>query len=170
MEMKQRQQAQRQATRPNLNPPRALAWAWLIAGFLGFLDAAYLSIEHFRNATPHCFLIQGCDIVTTSRYSAFWGIPVALLGALYYCAIIILSYAYLDSESPRIHKIIIPFSFAGFFASLYFVYLQFFVIRAWCIYCIGSALSSTALFVVSLIALTLRHRLASDLSSAPKKA
>lgn len=128
-----------------------IAFGWLIVGFVGFLDATYLSIEHFRNAAPHCLLLKGCDVVTTSKYAVMFGVPVALMGAIYYCLIIILSFAYLDSRNTLIRKIIIPLTGAGFVASLYFVYLQFFVIRALCVYCMGSATTGTILFVLSLL-------------------
>ena len=149
---------------------RLIASLWLIAGFAGFLDASYLSIEHFRNLNPHCFLLKGCGIVITSKYSVIFGVPIAFLGAIYYFIIIILSFAYIDSLNPILRKIIIPLTAAGFIASVYFVYLQFFVIRALCLYCMGSATTGTILFIVSLVFIFQHLRRRENRLHEPKKA
>lgn len=45
------------------------------------------------------------------------------------------------------------FSFFGFVASMYFTFLQAFIIHSWCQYCLLSAFTSTSLFGISLILL-----------------
>jgi len=130
-----------------------MVWSLLGVSPLGFLDASYLSIEHFLNRVPPCSLTHGCETVTNSVYSSLFGIPLALLGALYYLAIIIALVYYLDSRRPIVIKAVAGFTAFGFVFSLYLVYLQVAVIHAICQYCMLSALSSTALFILGFMTL-----------------
>lgn len=122
---------------------------FLAVSALGFLDAAYLTIEHFRGSIPPC-AIQGCEIVLTSAQSKIAGIPVALLGALYYLALLILSISFFDSKKESIIRFTSKLTPLGFIASLYFVYLQFSVIKEICQYCMVSAGTSTLLFITGM--------------------
>ena len=123
-------------------------FALIVAG-LGFADATYLAIEHFLGKVPPCSIIQGCDLVTTSQYATIFGIPVALMGALYYLAIIIAVIFFLDKKNVRLLVVLAKCSVAGLVASLYFVGIQFFVLHAICLYCFFSAATSTMLFIGS---------------------
>jgi uncharacterized membrane protein len=89
--------------------------------------------------------------VITSPYAAVFNIPVALGGALYYLSIFIMSIAYLDTKNSKILSIIPPLTVLGFIASIWFVYLQFFVIKAICIYCMVSAATSAILFILGIL-------------------
>ncbi len=121
----------------------------LIFSFLGFLDASYLSIKHFQGLPPDCYLLQGCDVVTSSKYSVFFGVPLAYLGFIYYLIIFISTILYLDTKDDRFLKFILGITFFGLLASIWFTYLQFFVIKSICIYCLTSAVFTVALFVLS---------------------
>src|SRR3989338_7896977 len=125
---------------------RLLALAMLAIALIGFTDATYLTVKHYQGASPVCFLTSGCNTVTTSAYSVILGVPVALLGALYYSAIILGVVAYLDTKNQRLLRALSFFTIAGLLASIWFMGLQFFVIQALCIYCIVSATTSSLLF------------------------
>lgn len=124
-----------------------------IAG-LGFIDATFLTIQHYTRFTLPCSITHGCELVTTSSYSSILGIPVALLGALYYVSVILAIYSSLEFAKPRWLKWIGVSTISGFLFSGWFVYLQLFVIHAICQYCMFSALTSTSLFIVSIVYLT----------------
>jgi len=123
---------------------------FLAIALIGFIDALYLTINHYSNSIPPCFIAQGCDVVTTSQYAKLLGIPIALLGTLYYLFIFSLGIYYLDKKSLAILGILPAITAVGFVFSLYLIYLQLFVIKALCIYCLFSAGSSTSLFLISL--------------------
>jgi len=131
-----------------LSPNRAktIAIAFLIISFIGFLDASYLVVQHYRGEPPSCAIFTGCETVAESKYAMVGPIPLALLGLLYYLAIFILTVAYFDTKKERLLLLAVLLTATGFLASLYFVYLQLFVIKAICLYCMISAASSTALF------------------------
>lgn len=135
--------------------PKWLPISFVFFSVLGFLDAAYLTAEHYFRLPLPCSILQGCEKVTTSPYSMFAGLPVALFGAVYYLVVIVLTVLYFDTGKTRLLSFLGRFVFLGLAASLYFLYIQLFVINAVCIYCLGSILTSTALFVLGLWAL--RH-------------
>ncbi len=118
---------------------------FIVAG-LGFIDATFLSVEHYRGEIPPCSLTGGCETVTTSEYSKIMGIPVAYTGALYYLIVLILLILYVDLRREIFIKGIFGLTTIGFLGSIYFTFLQFFVIKAICPYCLFSALTSTILF------------------------
>lgn len=126
--------------------PKWLPVLFIALSFLGFSDATYLTAKHYLGSPVTCILFEGCEKVTTSPYSVVYGVPVALLGALYYATVLILAVAYFDSRRISILKLMAAITPAGFLASLWFVYLQLFVINAICFYCMVSAATSTALF------------------------
>lgn len=137
------------------NKPAALSnWlpiAFLIVSAFGFVDATYLTTQHYLGLPVACSILKGCEQVTTSPYSLIFGIPVALLGSVFYLTVLILSVIYLDSKKIKFLNLITKITPVGFLASLYFVYLQIFVIKAICLYCLGSAVTSTLLFIFSLV-------------------
>lgn len=130
---------------------KTLKILFLTLSLLGFLDASYLTLKYYQGEAPTCAFFKGCDIVTTSKYATIFGVSIALLGAIYYLALFILSVLYLDTKNPRFIKIGAIIAGGGFLFSLWLIYLQLFVINALCIYCLVSALSSTALFLAGLI-------------------
>ncbi len=145
------------STAPSARSTRRLAFGLLAVAPLGFIDAAYLTIEHFLNRIPPCSIVEGCEKVTTGPYSVILGVPTALMGAAYYLVIILALILYLDTRREWMIKWTARFTAVGFLFSLWLVYLQLFVLHAVCIWCMFSALSSTALFILGLLVLRSLH-------------
>ena len=141
----------RLSSKLNLNSIKLITAGWLTVSLIGFVDATYLTIQHYRGASLDCYVLRDCEEVTTSQYATIGSIPIGLLGALYYVSIILLTTAYLDTKHSRLLTIIPLLTTLGFLVSLILVYLQIFVIRALCWYCLLSALASTALFILAVI-------------------
>ena len=118
---------------------------------VGFFDAAYLTIQHYTQFTLPCTITHGCDLVTKSEYSQIMGVPVALLGALYYLAIFLAVYIIIETKKTEYLRFIAIATTFGFLFSTWFVYLQLFVINAICQYCMLSAITSTTMFVASIV-------------------
>jgi uncharacterized membrane protein len=133
--------------------PKKLVITLLIFSFLGFLDATYLSAEHFAGSVPYCSFLTGCELVTTGEYSMIGPIPVAYMGLAYYALIFILVMAYRECGVRKILKYLGYLTFLGFLFSLWMVYLQAFIIEAFCLYCVISATTSTILFILALATL-----------------
>jgi len=116
---------------------------------IGFADASYLTIEHYTGGILPCNLVNGCETVTTSAYSMIGPVPLALLGALYYFSVIVALLVYFDTKKEGVLKFLGYYTSVGFVVSLVLVFLQVNVIGAICLYCMGSALSSSFLFLSS---------------------
>ncbi len=140
-------------TKPSAFNPKRLVFALLAISPIGFIDATFLTINHYTGAIPPCSIVKGCEQVTTSVYSSVFGIPIALVGALYYLTVIVGLILYLDTRRAQILKLVAWFTTVGFVASLGLVFLQLFVIRAICIYCMVSAATSTVLFIFGIMVL-----------------
>ena len=121
----------------------------LVIAALGFLDASYLAAEHYLNRIPPCTIVQGCETVLTSTYATFAGIPVALFGALFYLTAFFILFFYLETGARKLLLAFLLCVSAAFLATLGFVYIQLFVLHAICLYCMGSAATSTLLFIIA---------------------
>lgn len=135
---------------------------FLVTAIVGFADAAYLTIEHYRGVIPPCTIIEGCEVVLTSSYATIFGVPTALLGAIYYLVVALGAFIYLESKHgggkvAAHHSAILKWTLTatalGFGMSLWFVYLQLVILRSICVYCTLSALTSTVLFVTAIVIL-----------------
>jgi len=133
--------------------PRKLIIALIVFSFLGFLDATYLSAEHFAGKIPSCSFLDGCELVTTGKYSMFGPIPIAYMGLAYYLIVFALVIAYKECGVRKILKYLGYLTFLGFLFSLWMIYLQAFIIEAFCLYCIISATTSTILFILVIAAI-----------------
>ncbi len=123
-----------------------LALSCLILSFLGFLDATYLTILHYKNVFPPC-TISGCERVLTSQYAMILGVPLSLLGSLFY--IIAMGFAIailLHKRKIYAHGLFLT-AFSGLFVSAILFFIQFFIIKSFCQYCLLSEIISVLVFV-----------------------
>ncbi len=119
-----------------------------IAAFIGLADSAYLTVEHYRGAAALCLVTTGCDKVLTSAYAVIGGVPVAVLGVVFYSAVLIAAFRFYRAKSVRVLAAGFLLGLGGFLFSAYSVYLQLAVIRAVCFYCLISAAAATLLLVL----------------------
>ncbi len=119
-----------------------------LVGFTGFLDSVYLTAKRFVGGPIPCFVFTGCDTVAQSPYALLFGVPLSVIGMFYYLSVILLVVFYFGTKQQIAMKVFSLLSVVGFLASVYFIYLQAFVIKAFCFYCILSAVTSTTLFVL----------------------
>lgn len=114
---------------------------------VGFVDATYITVKHYSGGPLPCSIVNGCDTVVNSRFSSILGIPVALIGAAFYLINLILLLAHFDTGKAHFIKFLHKMVWAGFIATLWFLFLQFFIIKALCFYCLVSAVVSVTLFI-----------------------
>lgn len=115
-----------------------------VLALIGFADASYLAVEHWRGAIPPC-TVGGCEQVLSSVYATIAGIPVAALGAGYYFALAMLFLLIAIEGKEKLLPWVYRILSIGLVATAYFVGLQFFVLKAICVYCMGSAITTTLL-------------------------
>ncbi len=113
----------------------------------GLADSVYLSVKHFTAEPVPCSLVEGCEKVLTSPYAEIAGVPIAAAGAAAYFiafALAVLA-AYGDRRMWKLFGGLATLM-AGF--SLWLIFLQAFVIGAFCQFCLISAATSLTLFLI----------------------
>lgn len=133
---------------------RRLVWAHFVFGGLalvGLVDAAILTIEHYTRKGLPCTFTGGCERVLTSRFSEVAGQPIALLGVVFYGVVLYMVVHSIINREPLPKKILLAWSSVGFVSSLGLTFIQAFIIKAWCQYCLFSALTSTLIFIFAII-------------------
>lgn len=129
-------------------------WPYALAALLslaGLADALYLTVEHFAGHSVPCSVTGGCEEVLTSSYAVIAGIPLAALGAAAYFSVF--SLATLAIFGYRTAGILLrPLVAVMVLMSLWLFYLQAFVIRAFCQFCLLSAAITIGLMIVVLLA------------------
>jgi uncharacterized membrane protein len=143
---------------------RARMWDALtaIVALVGLVDASYLTVEHLSGRSVRCMIVSGCDEVLQSGYATVAGhVPVASLGALAYFTVFSLATLALFGYAGA-RRLVAPLVALMFLATVWFVYLQAFVIRAYCVYCLLSVAVTTTLALLTLARLLLspKNRLA----------
>lgn len=128
----------------NMPKQKTLLLIILVLAGIGLMDSTYLTYEHYSNVIPPCSnsVFIDCGKVLDSSYSKVFGIPLALLGMIHYSVLFGVSYLVFRNRNLKVFKLMAFLIGIGVFASLYFVYLQLYVIEAICIYCMVSAINS----------------------------
>ncbi|HJR08507.1 MAG TPA: vitamin K epoxide reductase family protein [Pyrinomonadaceae bacterium] len=131
------------------SPPRisrlfALAAALALAGLA---DAVYLTVEHLTGRSVRCTVTSGCSEVLGSPYATVFGYPLALFGALaYFTAFSLATLAAFGSErAAKFLAVLVALMFA---TTLWLLYVQAFVLHAFCQYCLLSAAITTLLAII----------------------
>lgn len=144
------------------NTPTGSATGWprlrlaiLALSLLGVGISLYLSTVHYANVPLVCLGAAGCETVNHSPYSEVAGIAVALLGLGGYVAILGLLWAENQGVVKNDEAALALFgvSLAGVLYSAYLTYVELFILRAICSWCVISALAMTAIFVLAVVRL-----------------
>src|SRR5829696_7615304 len=121
-----------------------------LLSLFGIADALYLTVEHLTGQSVRCTIISGCSEVLSSPYAIVAGVPLAMIGAASYFTVF--SLATLAAFNYRIAGTLLTVLVSAMFlVSLWLIYLQAFVIREFCQYCLLSAAITLALLVVMVI-------------------
>lgn len=129
----------------------------LILAFVGLADASYLAWATYTGSSLSCGILDGCNTVAQSEYSRLLGVPLSYLGFLYYMGATILALGYIMRPAIRTLRFLLAAGFAGALFSVYFMYLQVFLIKAVCLYCLISATVAGLLLCTTLF-LTIHRR------------
>lgn len=118
-----------------------------IFGAVGLIDTLYLMYHKWKGTDVACpfFPKEWCYTVQHSPQSKTLGIPNSVAGFFMYAAILVLTYFYF-AGNVAFWPIQALITF-GFLFSLYFMYVQKFVLRAFCTWCVVSFINFTVMFV-----------------------
>jgi uncharacterized membrane protein len=157
-----------------LNRRRTLPWyrRWsrhIIGAIavLGVLNTGYLTLSKLTSTEAAC-PTQGCEQVLSSSYATVFGLPLALFGFLAYLTMAVMALAPLairpDTQKQLrasaekwtwLFMFLLATAMTAFSGYLMFVMFSQFVAKygvgGICYYCLFSAISATAIFVLTLI-------------------
>jgi uncharacterized membrane protein len=126
--------------------------AVFIFGLLGLWVAWYVYHKKRKQQPLVCPIRFDCNSVINSDYSKFFGIPVEILGIVYY-SVIAVSYLLLiffPVVWPSFFVVgLVGVSLIAFAFSLYLIWVQIFALRKGCSWCFFSAFLCTLIFVFS---------------------
>jgi uncharacterized membrane protein len=117
---------------------------------IGLALSAYLTVEHFRApgtlACPATATVN-CARVTTSAQATLLGVPVALLGLVFFAGMLAIC---LPAAWPRpaLYSARLALAGVGVAFVVYLVYAELFVIDALCLWCTAVHAVAVGLFAV----------------------
>jgi uncharacterized membrane protein len=150
-----------QASRTTL-APTWLQWTTFALTIIALAASSYLTYQHYTQGKSFFGCsdkgLINCEAVTTSAESHILGIPVALLGLLFYVFMVAVMSPWgwrLTGESlvarwlPMVRVAAIC---VGICMVLYLLYAELFMIRSICLYCTSVHVVTFLLFVLTLLA------------------
>lgn len=106
----------------------------LVLGIAGLADSLYLAAESINPEIPlYCpsVGILNCAPVTTSSFSRFIGVPVAVIGLVWF----VLMLAIISLDKPGLNYALIPLWVLSAVSVGYLVSVELFILHAICPYC-----------------------------------
>lgn len=120
----------------------------------GIFVALYLTLYKVGVFGDLACGIGSCEVVNASRWAIFLGLPVAAWGLAYYVATFTLAMVGLRADladSRPVALTLLVLSATGFLFSAWLTYLELFVIRAICQWCVVSAILAIGIFAAALL-------------------
>ena len=124
---------------------------------IGLLVSVYMTIYKITSNDNMCIGSKDCSVVNASRYSeiniAGSRIPVAVLGVAGYAALLALLLFEPKNNFLQQNGNLVFFglSLMGFLFTLYLVYVEVALIKAFCPFCVTSQIAMTLIFILSVI-------------------
>jgi uncharacterized membrane protein len=109
-----------------------------VISLAGLADATYLTVTHLTGDDLVCGSPGGCSAVLSSVYASVAGIPTAAFGALaYFVAFSSATLAAFGYARARTLFLLVVMTMFG--ATLWLLYVQAFILHAFCPFCLLSA-------------------------------
>jgi uncharacterized membrane protein len=127
----------------------------IILAILGIAVSIYMTIYKLTSNDSMCLGSGDCSTVNASRYSEVNGIPVAVIGAIGYAAILA---ALILEKRNRFFEtngtmLIFGMSLTGFIFTVWLIYVEIALLKALCPFCVTSQITMTILFLLSIVRL-----------------
>lgn len=120
----------------------------LVVAVLGLLVSGYLLVSYQSSGLMVCLAGHGCDAVRASDFSSILGVPTPVFGVAYYLGLGILAALWSLKDAQRLRWPLMILTGAGLAVSVWLTCLEAFVIKAWCIWCVTSAILSVIAFLL----------------------
>jgi len=140
---------------PTANVPKWLPLVATVLVLAGIAVATYLTIAHYTTPTvlacPDRGLIN-CGKVTTSSYSSILGVPLALLGLLFFIGMLPLQLPVVwRMKQPLVIWGRLAFAASGVLMIFWLIYVELYKLNAICLYCTAVHVITLGLFALTAI-------------------
>jgi uncharacterized membrane protein len=130
-------------------------WLYRISFILviiGLIVSVYMTIYKATANDAMCLGSGDCSTVNASRYSEVYGIPVASVGIAGYFAILLIHWyekrdKFFEKNGPMM---IFGLALTGFLFTLYLIYIEAAILKAYCPFCLASQIAMTIIFGISI--------------------
>jgi uncharacterized membrane protein len=122
----------------------------MLISLVGLGDAVYLTVHHLTGQSVRCTISSGCSAVLGSAYATLGSIPIAAIGAgAYFLAFSLATLAAFGYDRARrwLALVIAPM----LISTLWLLYLQAFVLQAYCDFCLLSAAMTLGLTILVIL-------------------
>jgi len=145
--------------------PRMFSVAALLS-LGGLADSIYLTVTHLTGEDVTCIASSGCSEVLSSSYASVGNIPLGAFGALgYFVAFSLATLAAFGYARARTFLTVVV---AGMLATtLWLLYVQAFVLHAFCDFCLLSAALTLSLSAIVAVGYFIRRRNRTAAEQAP---
>jgi uncharacterized membrane protein len=122
---------------------------------IGLVVSIYMTIYKLTENNQMCLGSGDCATVNSSRYAEVSGVPVAMIGIAGYAAILAVQMLERRSAFLRENGALILFglSLTGFLFTVYLIYVEIALIKAFCPFCITSQITMTLVFGLAVLRL-----------------
>lgn len=125
-----------------------------LLGLVGFFIARHIYSTKKKDKPLVCPIKFDCNSVVNSDYSKFLGAPVERMGMIYY-SLIFLAYlllSFISTPMPNFLTLILSlYSLGAFMFSLYLIYVQLFILKQFCSWCIASSFICLLVFIFTVV-------------------
>jgi len=136
--------------------PRWPGLVGTLASIGGLGVAGYLTYEHYTGSSSLVCSTRGivnCLEVTTSTYSKVAGVPVAVLGLVFFVVMLVLQLpAMWNRPGAAIRRVRMAWAVIGLGTVVYLLYAELFKIDAICLWCTAVHVLTFVVFVSTVLA------------------
>lgn len=131
--------------------PFTARFAMACASLAGLFASAYLLYTYVSGAPIACGALAGCEVVRMSKWASTFGVPRPLLGILFYVGIfgLLVIRVVIEKRARFLYRFTMLAAAIGFVESAFLFFVQWLDLKAFCLWCIISALAATVIALVA---------------------
>jgi uncharacterized membrane protein len=118
---------------------------------IGFAISFYIYYSKINDKELFCMNKKDCDYVVKSKYGKTFGVDNTIYGMLYYSGMFLMGILIFLNHNIfkqlAVYYSIVGVSLVTVFFSLRLIYIQAFILKKWCYYCIASAIISILILI-----------------------
>lgn len=124
---------------------------FILLSLAGLVNALYLAWKHYAKKPLVCPIGDDCAEVVETRWAKIFGVRNDVLGTLFFAGLLVvgIGLAVYPQFTNVIIQLLVIATGLGVLFSIFLMYVQKFIIKKYCFYCVVSALITILLFINS---------------------